>query len=185
MDGRKCSCGSKGACSPGKTGIPGHDQQICCGSKKWKLRSTFHPKGCTTCKMVGLNIESSLGVMNFLGVSEALLYTDRIAVPSPSTWCCICLGLFRGFQFRNILCEVLQINVSSSLCTFFYCFNTVASDLPAFRLKVKSLHFGKKLMVCKAKAKKRKTTGERTLNNIANRNILLLCTEFLSRSLVK
>lgn len=83
MDGRKCSRGSEGACSPGKMIIPGHNQQI--GSEKWKLRSTFHHKGRTTCKMVGFNIEPSLGVMNSLGVSEALLCTDRIAVPSPST----------------------------------------------------------------------------------------------------
>lgn len=77
--------GSKGACSPGKMIIPGRNQQMRCGSEKWRLRSTFHHKGCTTCKMVGFNIESSLGVMNFLGVRGALLYTDTIAVPSPST----------------------------------------------------------------------------------------------------
>lgn len=87
MGGRKCSLsGSKGVCSPGKMIVPGRNQQMCCGSKNWKLRSTFHHKGCTTCKMVGFNIESSLSVMNFLGVREALLYTDTIAVfLSPST----------------------------------------------------------------------------------------------------
>lgn len=85
MDGRKCSHGSEGVCSPGKMVIPGCNQQICCGSKTWSLWSTFHHKGCTTCKMLGFNIESSLGVMNFLGVREALLYTETIAVPSPPT----------------------------------------------------------------------------------------------------
>lgn len=79
-DGRKCSHGSKGAYSPGKI-TPGRSPQTRCGSEKWKLRSTFHHKGCTTCNMVGFKTESSLGVMDFLGVRGALLYTDSGPFP--------------------------------------------------------------------------------------------------------
>lgn len=48
--------GFKGVWTLKKMIIPGHNCQICCGSEKGKLRSTFHRKEHTTCKMAGFNI---------------------------------------------------------------------------------------------------------------------------------
>lgn len=116
-----------------------------------------------------------------------------LAVPPPSTWCCICLDLFCVFQFSNILCELFQIDASSLLCTFCNALNTVASDLPAIRLRVNNLHYEKKLMICKAKkqthtntkqGKKNPPQGRRTFSNTAYMNAVLFYTEFLSRSWV-